>query len=165
MGEVHDENAYCLGGVAAHAGLFGTAAGVYHLLAHLFRSYRDKPADTLISFDVLKTFWRRQKIDRQSTWALGFDTPSAVNSNAATAMINNPSNNIRIISLAIPRSNIPATIPMAASGSMLMHSSLQLVLILLAVAVLALGVYPAPLLDVMRPTIEQLVQQMMVTKV
>jgi NADH-quinone oxidoreductase subunit M len=40
-----------------------------------------------------------------------------------------------------------------------------LVLGVLAAAVLALGVYPAPLLDVMRPTIEQLVQQMMVTKV
>ena len=39
------------------------------------------------------------------------------------------------------------------------------VLGILAVAVLALGVYPAPLLDAMRPTIEQLVQQMMVTKV
>jgi NADH-quinone oxidoreductase subunit M len=39
-----------------------------------------------------------------------------------------------------------------------------LVLGLLAVAVLVLGLWPAPLLDVMRPTIEQLVQQMMVTK-
>jgi NADH-quinone oxidoreductase subunit M len=39
-----------------------------------------------------------------------------------------------------------------------------LVLGVLAVGVLALGLYPAPLLDVMRPTIEQLVQQMMVTK-
>ncbi len=40
-----------------------------------------------------------------------------------------------------------------------------LVLGVLAVAVLALGLWPAPLLEVMRPTIEQLVQQMMVTKV
>jgi NADH-quinone oxidoreductase subunit M len=39
-----------------------------------------------------------------------------------------------------------------------------IVLGVLAVAVLALGLYPAPLLDVMRPTIEQLVQLMMVTK-
>ncbi|MGB5102179.1 MAG: NADH-quinone oxidoreductase subunit M [Steroidobacteraceae bacterium] len=39
-----------------------------------------------------------------------------------------------------------------------------LVLGVLAVAVLALGLWPAPLLDVMRPTIEHLVQQMMVTK-
>jgi NADH-quinone oxidoreductase subunit M len=34
----------------------------------------------------------------------------------------------------------------------------------LALGVLALGLWPAPLLDVMRPTIEHLVQQMMVTK-
>jgi NADH-quinone oxidoreductase subunit M len=39
-----------------------------------------------------------------------------------------------------------------------------LVLGVLALAVLALGVWPAPLLDVMRPTLEQLVQQMMMTK-
>ena len=38
------------------------------------------------------------------------------------------------------------------------------VLGVLALAVLALGLWPAPLLDAMRPTIEQLVQQMMVTK-
>jgi NADH-quinone oxidoreductase subunit M len=38
------------------------------------------------------------------------------------------------------------------------------VLGLLAVGVLALGLWPAPLLDVMRPTLEQLVQQMMVSK-
>ncbi len=39
-----------------------------------------------------------------------------------------------------------------------------LVLGVLAAGVLLLGLWPAPLLDVMRPTIEQLVQQMMVTK-
>jgi NADH-quinone oxidoreductase subunit M len=38
------------------------------------------------------------------------------------------------------------------------------VLGVLAVAVLALGLWPAPLLEVMRPTIEQLVQQLMLTK-
>ncbi|HWJ06254.1 MAG TPA: NADH-quinone oxidoreductase subunit M [Steroidobacteraceae bacterium] len=38
------------------------------------------------------------------------------------------------------------------------------VLGVLALAVLALGLWPAPLLDVMRPTLEHLVQQMMVTK-
>lgn len=39
-----------------------------------------------------------------------------------------------------------------------------LVLGLLALAVLLLGVWPAPLLDVMRPTVEQLVQQITVSK-
>ena len=36
-GEVHDENAYAMGGVSGHAGLFGTAADV----ASLVRVYRD----------------------------------------------------------------------------------------------------------------------------
>jgi NADH-quinone oxidoreductase subunit M len=39
-----------------------------------------------------------------------------------------------------------------------------LVLGILAVAVLALGVYPAPLLDVMRPTLENLLQHVLVSK-
>jgi NADH-quinone oxidoreductase subunit M len=34
----------------------------------------------------------------------------------------------------------------------------------LAVAVLALGVYPAPLLDVMRPTLENLLQHVLISK-
>lgn len=39
-----------------------------------------------------------------------------------------------------------------------------IVLSILAIAVLALGLWPAPLLDVMRPTIEQLVQQISASK-
>ena len=39
-----------------------------------------------------------------------------------------------------------------------------IVLAVLAIAVLALGVWPAPLLDVMRPTLEQLVDQLMTSK-
>jgi NADH-quinone oxidoreductase subunit M len=39
-----------------------------------------------------------------------------------------------------------------------------LVLAVLAVAVLLLGVWPAPLLEVMRPTVELLVQQLLVSK-
>src|SRR5256885_13369795 len=36
-GEVHDENAYAMGGVSGHAGLFGTAADA----AAIIRVYRD----------------------------------------------------------------------------------------------------------------------------
>jgi NADH-quinone oxidoreductase subunit M len=38
------------------------------------------------------------------------------------------------------------------------------VLGILAVGVIALGVYPAPLLDVMRPTLEQLLQHVLISK-
>jgi NADH-quinone oxidoreductase subunit M len=39
-----------------------------------------------------------------------------------------------------------------------------IVLAVLAVAVLALGIWPAPLLEVMRPTVENLVQHIMASK-
>jgi NADH-quinone oxidoreductase subunit M len=39
-----------------------------------------------------------------------------------------------------------------------------IVLAVLAIAVLALGIWPAPLLDVMRPTLDQLVDQLMTSK-
>src|SRR4029453_18700004 len=37
VGEVHDENAAALGGVAGHAGLFGTAPAVGAFARHLFQ--------------------------------------------------------------------------------------------------------------------------------
>lgn len=37
--EVHDENAWAAGGVAGHAGLFGTASEVFTLAAWLYRAY------------------------------------------------------------------------------------------------------------------------------
>jgi CubicO group peptidase (beta-lactamase class C family) len=38
-GEVHDENAWAAGGVAGHAGLFGTGEEVFQLMAALHRAY------------------------------------------------------------------------------------------------------------------------------
>jgi CubicO group peptidase (beta-lactamase class C family) len=38
-GEVHDENAWAAGGVAGHAGLFGTARDAFTLLAALYAAY------------------------------------------------------------------------------------------------------------------------------
>ena len=35
VGEVHDDNAWFAGGIDGHAGLFGTADAVFHLLRHL----------------------------------------------------------------------------------------------------------------------------------
>jgi serine-type D-Ala-D-Ala carboxypeptidase len=82
QGEVHDENAFCLGGVAAHAGLFGTATGIYHLLAHLWEIYRSGH-DGWISAELLRSFWERQSMDAGSgSWALGFDTPDRSASSA-----------------------------------------------------------------------------------
>jgi len=82
MGEVHDENAYCLGGVAAHAGLFGTAHGVHRLLTFLWDVYSDKAKDPVWTAQTVRTFWTKPSFVPDSTWMLGFDTPNPRNSSA-----------------------------------------------------------------------------------
>ena len=79
-GEVHDENAYALGGVAGHAGLFGTAQDVYILLRELLSVHAGEPNTGLFRQDVVQTFFERQP--DVGSWALGFDTPSGANSSS-----------------------------------------------------------------------------------
>jgi CubicO group peptidase (beta-lactamase class C family) len=73
-GAVHDDNAWVLNGVAGHAGLFGTAAGVWALLSMLLRVYRGQGETDWLSSECVRTLWTR--VDG-SGWTLGFDTPSA----------------------------------------------------------------------------------------
>jgi len=79
-GEVHDDNAYAVGGVAGHAGLFGTAQAVYVLLQELFNAYLGKPNAALFHQDAVQTFFQRQS--GLGTWALGFDTPTQPDSSS-----------------------------------------------------------------------------------
>jgi CubicO group peptidase (beta-lactamase class C family) len=76
QGEVHDANAAALGGVAGHAGLFGTAAAVGEIarwwLARLgTRSTSGLPSDR--GWDVIASFARRSIVPGSSR-ALGWDT-------------------------------------------------------------------------------------------
>jgi CubicO group peptidase (beta-lactamase class C family) len=72
-GAVHDDNAYVVGGVAGHAGLFGTALEIHNLLAQLLSDFHGGATSRLFPQAILCEFFHRQKdTDR----ALGFDTPS-----------------------------------------------------------------------------------------
>lgn len=73
-GEVHDDNAYVLGGVAGHAGLFGTAQDIFRLLQHLLDVDSGKKVSRVFDRKTVQTFFRRQS--DVGSWALGFDTPS-----------------------------------------------------------------------------------------
>jgi CubicO group peptidase (beta-lactamase class C family) len=75
QGEVHDENAFALGGYSGHAGLFGDANGVFVLVNMLREHYRGERDDYLRP-ETVKKFFQRQDIFESSTWALGWDTPS-----------------------------------------------------------------------------------------
>ncbi|MCX4240441.1 serine hydrolase domain-containing protein [Paraliomyxa miuraensis] len=66
-GVVHDDNAFVMGGVAGHAGLFGTAEGV----AELSRAWvEDRVPDVRTA--VRDRFWQRSDVPG-STRRLGFD--------------------------------------------------------------------------------------------
>jgi CubicO group peptidase (beta-lactamase class C family) len=73
-GEVHDENAWIMGGVAGHAGLFGTARDVWRFAQGLLDGWHGRP--WLVSTSTLHTFLQRQGLPNGSTWALGWDTPT-----------------------------------------------------------------------------------------
>ena len=77
-GEVHDENAAALGGVAGHAGLFGTAESVLAVTGNWLRAYHRKAS--ILEYDVVLEFTQRQELVPGSSWALGWDTPSTPSS-------------------------------------------------------------------------------------
>lgn len=79
-GEVHDDNAWAVGGVAGHAGLFATAADVHRLVRWLRAASRG--GDDALPAELVQRFWTRDGTVPDSTWALGWDTPSPTGSSA-----------------------------------------------------------------------------------
>jgi CubicO group peptidase (beta-lactamase class C family) len=69
QGEVHDENAYALGGVAGHAGLFSTAADL-SIFAQMMLNGGSYNGVRILSDTVVSLFTRRAA----GTRALGWDT-------------------------------------------------------------------------------------------
>jgi CubicO group peptidase (beta-lactamase class C family) len=73
VGEVHDENAYAMGGVSGHAGLFGRVQDVAAVAEAWLASYLG--SDGFFESRLVRQFWQRSGVPG-STRALGFDTPS-----------------------------------------------------------------------------------------
>jgi CubicO group peptidase (beta-lactamase class C family) len=72
IGEVHDENAWALGGAAGHAGLFGTSAAVGAYARHLLQVLDGRTG--AFSRATLETFITRRGDVPGSSRALGWDT-------------------------------------------------------------------------------------------
>ncbi len=74
VGEVHDNYAYALGGVAGHAGLFGTAPAVGEFAAHILRAaVGDNAGPPPLTPPLVRRFTRRTGVPGSSR-ALGWDT-------------------------------------------------------------------------------------------
>ena len=75
VGEVDDENAFAMGGVAGHAGLFAPVKEVDRIVAELLACYAGR--SEFVPQRIVQQFWARDTAVRGSTWALGWDSPSA----------------------------------------------------------------------------------------
>lgn len=81
-GEVHDENAFGLGGLAPHAGLFSTASS----LAPFPQMYLNGGAYNgrrIVNAETIELFTTRAELAPDSSRALGWDTPSEPSSSGA----------------------------------------------------------------------------------
>ncbi len=73
-GEVHDDNALAMGGVAGHAGLFGTAEAVLTISGAWLRALQGEAS--ILNRSLARVFTERWMKVPQSSWALGWDTPT-----------------------------------------------------------------------------------------
>ena len=71
QGEVQDENAFVLGGVAGHAGLFSTAADLARFAHTMLQG-----GGPLLRAETVTLFTRRESQPPGTSRALGWDTPS-----------------------------------------------------------------------------------------
>lgn len=81
QGEVHDENAFAMGGYSGHAGLFGVVEEVYQIV-NLLREHHQGQREDYFKAETVREFFKRQNIVKDCTWALGWDTPSPQDSSS-----------------------------------------------------------------------------------
>ena len=79
-GEVHDANAWALGGSAGHAGMFGSAAVVGEWARDLLDASLGRSAS--VDGGVVRELWSPTQKLPGASWVLGWDTPSGEASTA-----------------------------------------------------------------------------------
>ena len=77
-GEVHDDNAWVVGGIEGHAGLFGTALDVWILLKEILHGLSGKETRLIDKALVGQFAMKKPGFERVA----GFDTPSSKNSSS-----------------------------------------------------------------------------------
>lgn len=79
-GEVHDENAWAMGGISGHAGLFASASDLHKFASALIQSYS---RGGYLKQNTVRTFFSANAPEgtfpEDERWALGWDNPSKEN--------------------------------------------------------------------------------------
>lgn len=73
VGEVHDENCWALGGVAGHAGLFGSAAAVGQFARSVLQTLNDANVSGMVAASTFRQFLVKSDVP-ESSRASGWDT-------------------------------------------------------------------------------------------
>ena len=81
-GQVHDENAYAIGGISGHAGLFGDIFDVTKLVTLLADIINERCIHPHIEREDIKKAVK--KYSNKGTFGLGFDTPSKLGSSSGS---------------------------------------------------------------------------------
>ncbi len=81
-GEVHDDNAYAMGGVAGHAGLFSSVRDIHRFLIRMDHCLRGQ--DDFLPQALVQEFLTKDQQVNPSSFALGWDTPSAGQSSSGS---------------------------------------------------------------------------------
>ncbi|MCB0310192.1 MAG: serine hydrolase [Bdellovibrionales bacterium] len=76
-GEVHDDNAWAMGGIAGHSGVFSTGPDLHQFSAEMIRCYRGQ--SEFLKSDTLRTFWHAHLPSPTETFQLFWDTPGKHN--------------------------------------------------------------------------------------
>ncbi len=79
-GEVDDDNAYAMGGVAGHAGVFSTATDVAHFGLAILQEAQGQ--NRLAPVQVVKEFLKPDAVESKPVRSLGWDRPSGSSSTA-----------------------------------------------------------------------------------
>jgi len=88
LGEVDDLNAYAMGGIAGHAGLFSDATDLGILAGALCAAWKSPTGSNIVSRETIRDFWSPAGIP-SSTWRLGWDGPSLEGSQAGRRLSRN----------------------------------------------------------------------------
>ncbi len=87
LGEVNDENAYILDGVAGHAGLFSTVNDLSSIAQNILDTFKGRGAKQIINRKTLSKMFQRTHEDTE--WCMGWHYPSKDNSTAGKLMSKN----------------------------------------------------------------------------
>lgn len=83
-GEVSDDNAWAMGGIAGHSGVFSTANDLHRFAARMIDAYRGD--DGFLARATVSAFWGGLAEPLDGSWRFGWDSPGKENLLADTGL-------------------------------------------------------------------------------